>query len=90
MLYSAHLTLIEIKEIDIVKNAMHERFKKYHKISLELENEIEDLKKFTKTNKEIKDILLNQKHEIEVKYTDSQMQVTYLKDELNVIAIYVI
>lgn len=62
---------------------MHERFKKYYKISLELENEIEDLKKFSKTNKEIKEILLKQKQEIEVKYTDSITQITFYKDELN-------
>jgi hypothetical protein len=70
--------------MEIVKNAMHERFRKYYKISVELENELEDLKKFAKTNKEIKDILLRQKQEIEVKYTDCMTQITYLKDELNV------
>jgi hypothetical protein len=77
-------TLMEIKELDIVKSAMHERFKKYHKICIELENELDDLQKFAKTNKEIKDILLKQKLEVEVKYTDSMTQITYLKDELNV------
>jgi hypothetical protein len=77
-------TLLEIKELDIVKSAMHERFKKYHKICIELENELDDLQKFAKTNKEIKDILLKQKLEVEVKYTDSMTQITYLKDELNV------
>jgi len=77
-------TLLEIKEMEIVKNAMHERFRKYYKISVEIENELEDLKKFAKTNKEIKDILLRQKQEVEVKYTDCITQITYLKDELNV------
>ena len=75
---------MEIKEMEIVKNAMHVRFRKYYKICVELENELEDLKKFAKTNKEIKDILLKQKQEIEVKYTDGITQITYLKDELNV------
>jgi hypothetical protein len=74
----------EIRELDIVKNAIHERFKKYHKITLELENEIEDLKKFSQTNKEIKDILLKQKYEVDVKYNDSLTQVSFLKDENNV------
>ena len=75
--------------MEIVKNAMHERFRKYYKICTELENEMSDLKKFAKTNKEIKDILLRQKQEIEVKYTDCNTQITYLKDELNVILLLI-
>jgi predicted DNA-binding protein YlxM (UPF0122 family) len=86
-LFYSHKTIQEIRELDIVKNAIHERFKKYHKISLELENEIEDLKKFSNTNKEIKDILLRQKQDVEVKYTDSLTQVSVLKDEVNVIVL---
>ena len=75
---------MEIREMDVVKHAMHERFKKYHKICIELENEMDDLQKLTKTNKEIKDILLKQKQEVEVKYIDSVTQITHLKDEVNV------
>jgi hypothetical protein len=84
-LYNSQKALYEIKELEIVKNALHERFKKYHKICIEMDNEIEDLKKFSKTNKEIKDILLKQKQEVEVKYTDSKSQITFMKDELNVL-----
>ncbi len=63
---------------------MHERFKKYHKICMELEIEADDQKKFAKTNKEIKDILLKQKQEIEVKYNDSLTQIIFYKNDLNV------
>ncbi len=84
MLYHSNKTVYEIKELEIVKNAIHERFKKYHKISMELENEMEDLKRLSHTNKEIKDILLKQKQEVEVKYNDSLTQISYLKDEENV------
>lgn len=80
--------LNEIKELNVVKTSLHEKFKKYHKISMELEAEVEDLKRFSKTNKEIKDILLKQRQEIEVKYTDSLTQITYLKDESNVLFIF--
>jgi hypothetical protein len=83
-LFYSQKTLLEIREMDLVKHSMHERFKKYHKICIELENELDDLQKLSKTNKEIKDILLKQKQEVEVKYIDSVTQITHLKDELNV------
>jgi hypothetical protein len=83
-LFYSQKTLQEIREMDLVKHSMHERFKKYHKICIELENELDDLQKLSKTNKEIKDILLKQKQEVEVKYVDSVTQITHLKDELNV------
>ena len=83
-IFYSQKTLMEIRELDIVKSAMHERFKKYHKICFELEGELEDLQKFARTNKEIKEILMKQKQEVEVKYTDSMTQITFLKDELNV------
>jgi hypothetical protein len=77
-------TVNEIKEIDIVKNALQERLKKYKKLILELENEIVDLQKLNNTNKEIKEILLRQRQDVEVKYSDSLTQVSILKDDLNV------
>ncbi len=84
ILYHANCTIDEIRELEIVKNAINERFKKYHKISMELESEMEDLKRLSQTNKEIKDILLKQKQEVEVKYNDSLTQISLLKDEENV------
>lgn len=51
---------------------------------MELENEMEDLKRLSLTNKEIKDILLKQKQEVEVKYNDSLTKISLLKEEENV------
>ena len=85
MLFYSYLTLQEIKEIDIVKNALHERFKKYRKISNELQIEINDMQKLSKTNKDIKDILMKQRQEVEVKYNDTLTHISVLKDEINVI-----
>jgi hypothetical protein len=41
---------VEIRELEIVKNALNERFRRYHKLSRQLETELSDLKKTLLTN----------------------------------------
>lgn len=40
LLYSSNRSLMEIKEIEIVKNALNERYKHFEKLSSELENQL--------------------------------------------------
>ena len=72
-------------EVDIVKSAMHERFRKYHKKSMQLESQLEDLINFSKTNRDLKEMLIKQKHEIEIRYFDSLSEISGLRDKLEVI-----
>ena len=85
LLFYANKTLKEIMEIDIVKSAMHERFRKNHKKSMQIEAQLEDLINFSKTNKEVKEKLTKQKHEIEIKYFDSLSEISNLRDKLEVL-----
>lgn len=84
LLFFANKTLQEIIEIDIVKSAMHERFRKYHKKSMQLESQLEDLINFSKTNREVKEMLTKQKHEIEIRYFDSLSEISAMRDKLEV------
>ena len=59
-------------------------------MNTDLEAEIEDLKRFGETNKTIKDILIKQKCDVEIKYNDSISQLIIYKEEINVINFYII
>jgi len=63
---------------------MHERFRKYHKKSMQLESQLEDLINFSKTNREVKEMLTKQKHEIEIRYFDSLSEISAMRDKLEV------
>jgi len=84
LMYMGYNTLKEIKEMDIVKNALHNKLKKLRKLNTDLEAEIDDLKRFSDTNKTIKDILIKQKNDVEIKYNDCVSQIINYKEELNV------
>jgi len=84
LMYIAYNTLKEIRELDIVKCALHNKLKKLRKLNSDLEAEIDDLKRFAETNKTIKDILIKQKNEVEIKYNDSVSQIINYKENINV------
>lgn len=84
LMFIAYNTLNEIKELDIVKNALHNKLKKLRKLNTDLEAEIEDLKRFAETNKTIKDILIKQKNDVEIRYNDCVSQIINYKEDLNV------
>jgi hypothetical protein len=84
ILYTSYSTLKEIRELDMVKYALHFKYKKLRKLNTDLEAEIEDLKRFGETNKTIKDILIKQKCDVEIKYNDSISQLIIYKEEIKV------
>ena len=55
LLYLTNKTLIEIKEIDIVKSAFVERYGKYKRLFTQNDIELNELKKINKNEKEVKD-----------------------------------
>jgi hypothetical protein len=90
IIYTSYSTLKEIRELDMVKYALHFKYKKLRKLNTDLEAEIDDLKRFGETNKTIKDILIKQKCDVEIKYNDSISQLIIYKEEINVIKFLII
>lgn len=54
---------------------------KYRERSAEMEIEIRDMNQFAKSSKEVKEMLLKQKNEVEIKYNNSLMIIAQLNDE---------
>lgn len=81
LLYSCYLALRDIKNLEIVKHALYCRFMKYRERSAEFEIEIRDMNQFAKSSKEVKEMLLKQKNEVEIKYNNSLMIIAQLNDE---------
>ena len=52
-LFSANKVLFEVKELEMVKYVLEERFNKYKTLYIQVENELMDFKKFSQTNKEV-------------------------------------
>ena len=66
----------EAKEMEIVTRAMMIRYNKTMMRVNEITEEINDLNQFAKSSKEIKEMLLKQKSEVEIKYNDALMQIS--------------
>ena len=81
LLYDAFTSLKEIKEIEIVCRSMEIRQMKMRNQIEELSCEVKDLNKFAKSSKEIKEMLLRQKSEVELKYNDALIQIASMTTE---------
>ena len=81
LLYDSYETIKEAKEMEIVTRAMMIRYNKTMMRVNEITEEINDLSKFAKSSKEIKEMLLKQKSEVEIKYNDALMQISSLLNE---------
>jgi predicted nuclease with TOPRIM domain len=51
----------------------------------EMNSEIQDLNQFAESSKEIKEMLLKQKNDVDIKYNNSLMMITQLNDEKSLI-----
>ena len=81
LLYSCYLALRDIKNLEIVKHALYVRFMKYKERAAEMEIEIRDMNQFARSSREVKEMLLKQKNEVEIKYNNSLMIIAQLNDE---------
>lgn len=81
LLYDSYETIKEAKEMEIVTRAMMIRYNKTMMRVNEITEEINDLSKFAKSSKEIKEMLLKQKSEVEIKYNDALIQISSLLNE---------
>lgn len=81
LLYDSFETIKEAKEMEIVTRAIMVRYNKALMRVNEITEEINDLSKFAKSSKEIKEMLLKQKSEVEIKYNDSLIQISSLLNE---------
>ena len=81
LLFDSFTSLKEIKEIEIVCRSMEIRQLKMRNQIEELSCEVKDLNKFAKSSKEIKEMLLRQKSEVELKYNDALIQIASMTTE---------
>ena len=81
LLFSCYLALRDIKHLEIVKHALYCRFMKYRERTAEMEFEIKDMNHFAQSTKEVKEMLLKQKNEVEMKYNSSLMTINKLTAE---------
>jgi hypothetical protein len=89
LLFYAHKSLNEIRELEIVKDALNERYKKYYKYSTQLQNDVNDLKKlrgdltnYSDNNSNISITDTKYTKEIENKYFNSQIEINKLKEQI--------
>lgn len=83
LLFYSNEALKEIKEIDYLKDLVNNRYKAYYKSFHELENEMEDLRKYNATHKEIKEILSNQKTDLEIRYSSCKTEITIQQQQID-------
>ena len=81
LLYSCYLALRDIKNLEIVKHALYVRCMKYKERAAGMEMEIRDMNQFARSSREVKEMLLKQKNEVEIKYNNSLMIIAQLNDE---------
>ena len=74
LLFNCNSCLKCIKELEICNKIQGIRFSKNIYLIKQMTNEIDNLKSFNDSNKKIKDKLMKQKNELEVKYNDSLMK----------------
>lgn len=81
LLYSCYEAIVDIKNLEILKHVLNCRLKKYRLANEELTTEIKDLNQFANSSREIKEILLKQKNEVEIKYNNALMVIGQLNEE---------
>ena len=81
LLFACYCALKDIKNLEIIKYALYCRYMKNRIKIEELNSEIDDLNQFAESSKEIKDMLLKQKQEVDIKYNNSLMKITQLNEE---------
>ena len=85
LLYACYCGLKDIKNLEIIKYTLYCRYMKFKIKIEEMNSEIQDLNQFAESSKEIKEMLLKQKNDVDIKYNNSLMMITQLNDEKSLI-----
>lgn len=81
LLFACYETLNEFKEIEIVNLAVDARFKKFKHLAHDLQDEVNDLTNYASSSRAVKEMLLKQKAEVEIKYNDALIQLSQMQNE---------
>ena len=81
LLYASFCALKDIKNLEIVKYTLYCRYMRAQLKIDELYSEIQDLNQFAESSRTIKEMLLKQKHEADIKYNNSLMIITQVNEE---------
>ena len=81
LLFTCYEAINEFKEIEIANIAIDARFKKFKHLAHDLQDEINDLTNYANSSRVVKEMLLKQKNEVEIKYNDSLIQLNQMQNE---------
>ena len=84
LFYNCYDSLNSIKELEIVNIAIDSRYKKNNYLMKEMNYMVSELNNYCETSKNLKETLLKQKNEVEIKYNDCLM----MNSSLNKTIIY--
>lgn len=81
LLFECYSSIIEIKEMEIVNKAIEARFLRFKYLCHDMQEEVTDLSKFAETSKKVKEMLIKQKTNLEVKYNEALIEISKLNKE---------
>lgn len=81
LLYFSNKSIIEIRELETVKNALNERYRRYHKLSQQLEADLTDMKKslVNSLQEDSNKVDMKEKQSLEIKYQAAMNEVCLLR-----------
>jgi len=82
LFYNCYESLNSIKELEIVNIAIDSRYKRANYLMKEMNLMVTELNNYCETSKNLKETLLKQKNEVEIKYNDCLMMNSSLSHEI--------
>ena len=82
LFFNCYESLNSIKELEIVNLAIDSRYKRTNYLMKEMNLMMNELNNYCETSKNLKETLLKQKNDVEIKYNDCLMMNSYLNQEV--------
>ena len=82
LFFNCYDSLDSIKELEIVNIAIDSRYKRTNYLMKEMNLMMNELNNYCETSKNLKETLLKQKNDVEIKYNDCLMMNSYLNQEV--------
>ena len=82
LFFNCYESLNSIKELEIVNIAIDSRYKRTNYLMKEMNLMMNELNNYCETSKNLKETLLKQKNDVEIKYNDCLMMNSYLNQEV--------